>query len=355
MLIAFTAKGKQIMTTLISSSASQLFQDSMVYRPFHYPWADQLFNDHEKIHWVPEEAELSEDANDWAYNLTDDERKYVKNILSIFTTGDIVVAKNYRDCFLRVVKNNEVSNWLMSVANREGTHQRAYSMANDIFGFGDDIFTTFEGVKEMRERLEGMFVDNNTDTVEQLALNVAHTIFDEGVSLFGTFIGLLQFLRRDIPSHNGLKGRLKSFGKINAWSLRDETMHTDGGVLLFNTIIAEHPHIVTDKFKRDIYELSRKMVHLEDEFLDVTFRELHMTTFTPQEAKAYIRWIMDRRLQQMGLKANYNIGDNPAPWIETILTENKISSFFETKVSNYQVAGAFVGTLDMSRVLNIPR
>lgn len=339
----------------ISESQSPMFQDSMVYRPFHYEWADSQFINHEKIHWVPEEAELSDDATDWAINLTKDEKLYIRNILTIFTTGDIVVAKNYRDCFLRLIKNNEASNLLMSIANREGIHQRAYSMANDLFGFEESVFSNFQDIPEMRNRLEGMFVDNGTSTVQGLAKNFAHSIFDEGVGLFGTFIGLLQFMRRDIPAHNGMKGRLKGFSKINAWSLRDETQHTDSGVMFFNALTKEHPQIVTNGFKRDIYEMADRMMKTEDIYVDRTFQTLKLTTFTPDEAKTYMRFMMDRRLQQIGMKGIYGIDKNPAPWIEPILTENKISSFFETKVSSYQVSGAMVGKLDLAACLATQR
>lgn len=343
------------MPTKIADSASPLFQDSMIYRPFIYPWADEMFDGHESIHWVASEIELGDDSNDWSMNLTADEKAYVKNILTIFTTGDQVVAKNYRDCFLRVIKNNEASNLLMSIANREGTHQKAYSIANDTFGFDDSIFTMYEDIIEMKDRLENMFVDNSTDTVEGLAKNFAHSVYDEGVALFGVFIGLLQFMRRDIPAHNGMKGRLPGFSKINAWSLRDETVHTDAGVMFFNTLTNEHPQIVTDSFKKDIYEMFRRGVAYEDAFIDRTFESLHLTTFTPEECKLYIRFIADRRLTQLGLKPNFGVTKNPSPWVEKILTENKITSFFERKVSSYQVGNAFTGTLDMSKVLAIPR
>ena len=337
---------------LIKDSESPLFRESLVYRPFQYPWAQEMFQSHEKIHWIPGEAQMQDDHEDWALNLTNDERSYIRMIFAIFTTGDVAVAKNYKECFLRVYQNNEVVNGLFSIASREGIHQEAYALAAEIFGMDDTIFSIFQEYSEMKDRLEGMFVDFKCDTVEQLAINHAHSVIDEGVALFGLFIGLLQFMRRDRVAFNGKRGgRLKGFSKINAWSLRDETVHTDYNVQLFRQVTSEHP-IVNDKLKKDIYEMNRRFISTEDKFLDLVFKHLKLDTFTIEENKAYMRFMSNRRMTQLGMKAEYTeITENPCEWVEAILTENKVSSFFETKVSSYQVAGAVTGSYNLQDML----
>ena len=42
-----------------------LLKTSETYKPFLYPWAVDLTKKHEEIHWVEDEAELSEDVQDW--------------------------------------------------------------------------------------------------------------------------------------------------------------------------------------------------------------------------------------------------------------------------------------------------
>ncbi|AXF41539.1 ribonucleotide reductase [Acinetobacter phage SH-Ab 15599] len=337
---------------LIKDSSSPLFQDSLVYRPFHYMWAQTMFQEHEKIHWIPGEAQMQDDHEDWANNLTEDEKKFIKLIFAVFTTGDVVVAKNYKKCFLTKYENNEASNLLMSIAAREAIHQEAYALAAEIFNMDDSIFAAFHEYKEMKERLEGMFFNFDCDTVDQLAINHAHSVIDEGVGLFGVFVSLLQFMRRDKVAFNGKRGgRLKGFSKINAWSLRDETLHTDANVKFFQQLTYEHP-IVNDKFKKEIYELNRRFIQVEDTFLDRAHRALQLDTFSLDENKAYMRFMSNRRMVQMGLKPEFTeITTNPCSWIDPILTENKVSSFFETKVSSYQVDGAIVGKFDLNEML----
>ena len=52
-----------------------LLEFSKTYKPFQYPWAVELSKKHEEIHWIEDEAELSEDVQDWKTKLTADEKE----------------------------------------------------------------------------------------------------------------------------------------------------------------------------------------------------------------------------------------------------------------------------------------
>lgn len=338
---------------LIKDSNSPLFQHSMVYRPFKYQFLEDLRVQHEKVHWVPDEVELSDDKADWAMNLSEDEKKFVKANLTMFTTGDVAVASNYVDNFIPVFKNNEARNWLLSVAAREGIHQEAYALANDTFGFSESLFGAFRDFKEMRDRIDLMTTKYDDGTVEGLALGLAHTTFNEGVALFGAFVSLLHFQRMDIEGFNGKKGRLKGFGKINAWSLRDESMHVDGATFLFKQVIREHLSIFNDEFKKKVYDLARKFVEAEDLYLDLAFAQFNLPTINKEDVKNYVRMMTDRRLVQLGFKAIFNAKENCSVWLDPILAGaggKKLTNFFEARVDAYQNAGAMVGEVDWDKV-----
>ena len=70
---------------------------SKSYRPFAYPWAVELTKKHEEIHWVEDEAELSEDVQDWKTKLSEDEKDFVTQILRLFTQSDVQVGENYHE------------------------------------------------------------------------------------------------------------------------------------------------------------------------------------------------------------------------------------------------------------------
>ena len=42
-----------------------LLKFSETYKPFYYPWAVEITTRHEKVHWIEDELDLSEDVSDW--------------------------------------------------------------------------------------------------------------------------------------------------------------------------------------------------------------------------------------------------------------------------------------------------
>lgn len=334
---------------LIQNSESPLFQESLIYRPFKYPVFEELRIKHEKVHWVTDEIEMSDDVADWRLNSSDDEKAFIKQNLTIFTTGDVAVAQQYKKLFIPVFKNNEANNWFTSVANRESEHQAAYAMANDTFGLPESLFSKFTEYTEMKNRVEYMITQYDVATVEGLALALAHTTFNEGVALFGAFISLLNFNRTDVDGYKGKRGRYRGFTKINKWSLRDEGIHVEGSTFGFKQVLKEHRQIINDEFKKQVYDMARQFLKLEDTYLDLVFAEYNLFTISKDDVKAYMRMMLDRRLVQLGFKPITGVKTNACEWVDILLGGaggNTLSNFFETRVDAYQVSGALVGDIN---------
>jgi glutaredoxin 3 len=307
-----------------------LLQFSETYKPFHYPWAVDITTRHEKAHWIEDEIDLSEDVTDWKMGkMTPVEKEYVTNILRLFTQSDVAVGQNYYDQFIPKFKNNEVRNMLGSFAGREGIHQRAYALLNETLGLSDAEYHAFLEYTEMADKIDFM-MEADTSTVRGLGLSVAKSVFNEGVALFASFVMLLNFQRF---------GKMKGMGKVVEWSIRDESIHVEGNSKLFKAYCAEHPRIVDEDFKKDIYEIARQAVKLEDKFVDLAYKMGAVEGMEASEVKQYIRYITDRRLLQLGLKTNFKVKENPLPWLEWVLNGADHTNFFENRVTEYEVAG----------------
>ena len=303
---------------------------SETYKPFYYSWAVDLTVRHEKAHWIEDEIDLGEDVSDWKTGkVTDVEKDYITNILRLFTQSDVAVGQNYYDQFIPKFKNNEVRNMLGSFANREGVHQRAYALLNDTLGLPDSEYHAFLEYKEMTDKIDFMQKSDNT-TQRGLALAMAKSVFNEGVALFASFVMLLNFQR---------VGKMKGMGKVVEWSIRDESMHVEGNSKLFKAFIAEHPKLVDNEFKKEIYVMAKDIVKLEDKFIELAYEMGDIEGLTMEEVKTYIRYITDRRLLQLGLKTNFKVKNNPLPWLEWILNGADHTNFFENRVTEYEVAG----------------
>lgn len=308
---------------------SSLLKFSETYKPFHYPWAVDLAKKHEEIHWIEDEAELSEDVQDWKTKLSVAEKEFITHVLRLFTQSDVQVGENYHELLIPKFKNNEVRNMLSSFAAREAVHQRAYALLNDTLGLPDEDFHKFLDYKEMADKIDFM-KEGNVTSHTGLALALAQSVFNEGMSVFASFVMLLNFQRF---------GKMKGMATIVEWSIRDETIHVQGNAKLFRTFCEEHPRAVNDELKSKIYKMARNAVKLEDKFIDLAFDGNEVQGLTKQEVRDYIRHIADRRLLQLGLKPRFNQKDNPLPWLDWVLNGASHDNFFEKRVTEYSVAG----------------
>jgi len=309
---------------------SGLMEPAKSYKPFHYPWAMEMAESHEKIHWGSWEVKLQEDVDQWKQNkITPEEKNHITQILRLFTQSDVQVAHNYSDLFIPKFQNHEIRNMLLSFAAREGTHQRSYALLNDTLGFDDIEYEAFLDYKQMVNKIEFM-QDNDVSTQNGLAKALAQTCVNEGMSLFSAFAMLLNYQRF---------GKMKGMCEVVEWSIRDESMHVEGMSRLFREFCQEHPRVVTDEFKKEIYDMFRTAVKLEDKVIDLAYKMGDVEGLDKNEVKQYIRHLADRRLIQLGLKPNFGVKDNPLPWIEWIIAGDSFKNFFEGTVTDYSAAG----------------
>ena len=113
------------------------------------------------------------------------------------------------------------------------------------------------------------------------------------------------------------------------------SLHVESMIKLFRELIKENREIWVDSFKKELYDICRTMVELEDQFIDLAFEQGGIKGLTADEVKKFVRYIADRRLLQLGLKTNYGVKRNPLPWYDEMLNSPEHSNFFETSVTEY--------------------
>ena len=301
------------------------------YKPFDYPWMFDYYVQQNQMHWFPEEVPLHNDVKDWADVLTDNERNLLTQIFRLFTQSDVDVSSGYIDKYMRIFKKPEARMMMGAFANMESIHQHAYSLLLDTVGMPEVEYKAFSEYEEMAQKHEYIQTFKvAASNLESIAKALAvYSAFTEGLQLFSSFIILLNFSRF---------GKMKGMGQIVTYSIRDESLHVEAMTKLFREFIQENIDIWKDDFKKELYDICRAMVDLEDKFLDLVFETGNIEGLTKKEMSQYIRYIADRRLLQLGLKPNYNVKDNPLPWIDSVLgTEHQ--NFFEGRATAYMKAG----------------
>jgi ribonucleoside-diphosphate reductase beta chain len=306
-----------------------LLDSKPIYKPFKYPWAYDAWLQQQRIHWLPEEVPLADDVKDWRNKLTASEQHLLTQIFRFFTQSDVEVNNCYMKHYSRVFKPTEVQMMLAAFSAMETVHIAAYSHLLDTLGMPEAEYSAFMHYKEMKDKydyMQGFNVDSKHEIAKTLAVFGA---FTEGLQLFASFAMLLNF-----PRFNKMKG----MGQIVSWSVRDESLHTNSIVRLFRTFVGENPEVWNAELQRELYVACSTIVDHEDAFIDLAFGLGPIEGMTAQDVKSYIRFIADRRLNQLGLQPIYRIEKNPLPWLDNMLNAVEHTNFFENRSTEYSKA-----------------
>lgn len=308
---------------------SPLLVERHVYKPFLYPWCYEAWHTQQQVHWLPEEVPMAEDVADWKRKLTAAEKNLVTQIMRFFTQADVEVNNCYMKHYAQVFGPVEVQMMLGAFANIETIHIAAYAHLLDTIGMPEVEYQAFMKYKEMKDKYDYMqnaSMASRRDIAKTMALFGA---FTEGLQLFASFAILMNF-----PRFNKMKG----MGQIVTWSVRDETLHCLSMIRLFKTFVQENPDIWDDELKAEITQSCRDIIGYEDAFIDLAFEMGGVEGLEASEVKAYIRYIGDRRLQQLGLEPIYGATENPLPWMDEMLNGVEHTNFFENRATEYAKA-----------------
>jgi len=320
---------EKVKPTIIQPNKMGLLVENPVYKPFRYPWCYDAWLTQQRIHWLPEEVPLGDDVRDWQKNLSVEEKNLLTHIFRFFTQADVEVNNCYLRHYTTVFKPTEVLMMMTAFAAMETVHIAAYSHLLDTIGMPETEYSAFLQYKEMKDKydyMQGFDVKSKHNIAMTMAVFSA---FTEGLQLFASFAILLNF-----PRFNKMKG----MGQIVTWSVRDETLHCNSMIRLFRDFVKEEPQIWNDKLKNEIYEACKTIVHHEDAFIDLAFQMGPMQGLTADEVKQYIRFIGNRRLEQLGLNPIYEVKKNPLTWLDTMLNGVEHMNFFEGRATEYSKA-----------------
>jgi ribonucleoside-diphosphate reductase beta chain len=313
--------------------------------PFKYKWAWDKYLAACANHWMPQEVNMQRDIELWKNpnGLTDDERTIVKRNLGFFVTADSLAANNIVLGTYRQITAPECRQFLLRQAFEEAIHTHAYQYIVESLGLDEsEIFNAYHEIPSIRDKDDFLipFIDVltnpafKTGTLESdqklLKSLIVFACIMEGLFFYVGFVQILALGRQ-----NKMTGSAEQYQYI----LRDESMHCNFGIDLINTIKLENPHLWTDAFKEELIELFRRGVDLEYAYAEDTMPRgvlgLNATMF-----KEYLRFICNRRMQQIGLEQLFVGATNPFPWMSEMMDLKKEKNFFETRVTEYQTGGA---------------
>src|SRR5690554_4779953 len=313
--------------------------------PFKYKWAWEKYLATCANHWMPQEVNMARDIALWKNpnGLSEDERRIVKRNLGFFVTADSLAANNIVLGTYRHITAPECRQFLLRQAFEEAIHTHAYQYIVESLGLDEgEIFNAYREIPSIRDKDDFLipFIDTLTDPDFRTGTPEADQQLLRSLIVFAClmeglffYVGFTQILA--LGRQNKMTGAAEQYMYI----LRDESMHCNFGIDLINTIKLENPHLWTPSFREEIAELFKQAVDLEYAYAEDTMPRgvlgLNAAMF-----KSYLRFIANRRCQQIGIDTLFPHEENPFPWMAEMIDLKKERNFFETRVIEYQTGGA---------------
>jgi len=313
--------------------------------PFKYKWAWDKYLSGCANHWMPQEINMSRDIATWKdpNGLTEDERLVVKRNLGFFVTADSLAANNIVLGTYRHITAPECRQYLLRQAFEEAIHTHAYQYIVESLGLDEgEIFNAYHEVSSIRDKDEFLipFIETLTDPEFKTGTTEADQQLLKGLIVFACimeglffYVGFAQILA--LGRQNKMTGAAEQYQYI----LRDESMHCNFGIDMINQIKMENPHLWTPVFREEIRGLIQKGVELEYRYAEDTMPRGVLGMNAPM-FKEYLRFVANRRAQQIGLDPLFPGATNPFPWMSEMIDLKKEKNFFETRVIEYQTGGA---------------
>lgn len=311
--------------------------------PLKYHWAWEHYNNGCANHWMPTEVPMTKDIEIWKSDkLTDDERLVIMRNLGFFATAESLVGNNLVLAIFRHVTNAECRQYLLRQAFEEAIHSHTFLYVVESLGLDEgEIFNMYREIPSIAakdefemeltaEVLDPDFSTNSFEGSQALLKNlIGFYLIMEGIFFYSGFVMVLSFHRRNL---------MTGIGEQFQYILRDETIHLNFGLDLINGIKAENPELWTEQFQQDMIARIRKAVELEIDYAKACLPNGVMG-LNGDLFQEYVQYVADRRLERIGLPAQYG-SSNPFPWMSETMDLAKEKNFFETRVTEYQSGSA---------------
>ncbi len=312
-------------------------EDFNIY-PSKYPWARELYEQAVANTWFPHEIPLKEDRDDYE-SMTEEEQHALKFIMAFFNPGELMVNRSIALGIYPHIKSAECHLFLAKWMWEEANHCTSFEYVLETFNFDRDetygIHLNEPSMKAKEDFVNGytakMIATNvDVETIEGkkdfIKNLVATNIVTEGIWFYSGFMVILSFRQRN---------KMRNFGSMINWVLRDESMHLKFGMTLILTLLEENADIVTEEFAREIQNIIIKGVELETEYNKNLFPN-GILGLNAEYVNQYVQYVADRRLEELGFEAHFKVS-NPAKWMSTSTDVLELVNFFEQQNTNYEV------------------
>jgi ribonucleoside-diphosphate reductase beta chain len=280
----------------------------------------EYYKKHQAAFWTAEEIDLSGDIRDWE-KLSDNERYFIKNILSFFAASDGIVNENLAENFYREVQYPEAKFFYGIQLAMENIHGLMYSLLIDTYISNQkekmECFTALDNLPAVKKKATWAldWIDDKSFAERLIAFAAV-----EGIFFSGSFCAIFWLKSR---------GVMQGLCNANTLIFKDENLHCDFAIHLLNK------HVVNKPSEKRIKEILLSALEIEKEFITESL-PVSLIGMNSNLMKQYLEFVTDQLLVKLGCKKVFNV-DQPFKFMEQIAMETK-GNFFESRTVEYQKA-----------------
>ena len=295
-------------------------KDRFVIFPIQHNDIWEYYTQHQAAFWTAEEVDLTEDIRDWE-NLTDNEKYFIKNVLSFFAASDGIVNENLAENFLKEVQYPEAKFFYGFQLMMENIHSLMYSLLIDTYisnsAEKDECFHAIDKLPAVQKKANWALDWIKNSTFEERLIAFAAV---EGIFFSGSFCSIFWLKSR---------GVMPGLCAANSLIFKDENLHCDVAIHLLNN------HIENKPSEKRIKEILLSALDIEKEFITESL-PVSLIGMNHNLMKQYLEFVTDGLLVKFGCKKQFNV-EQPFKFMEQIAIETK-GNFFEGRTLEYQKA-----------------
>jgi len=312
-------------------------EDFNIY-PSKYPWARELYEQAVANTWFPHEIPLKEDKDDYE-SMTEEEQHALKFIMAFFNPGELIVNRSIALGMYPYIKSAECHLFLAKWMWEEANHCTSFEYVLETFNFDRDetysIHLNNQAMQAKETFIRGYLTSMTEEKIDIESPEgkktfirnlIATNIVTEGIWFYSGFMVILSFRQRN---------KMRNFGSMINWVLRDESLHLKFGMNLILTLLEENAEIVTEEFAQEIQEIIIEGVRLENDYNKELFPN-GILGLNAEYVNQYVQYVADRRLEELGFEPHFKVS-NPAKWMSTSTDVLELVNFFEQQNTNYEV------------------
>lgn len=308
--------------------------------PHVHKWAWDLYRKGKNNHWNPEDIPMTRDIQNWTNGtITDAEKQVIKRCLGFFAGSESLVGNNLVTMF-KYITDPECRQYMARQIWEECLHNDTIVYICDSLKLDiDEVYEAYNNIPSIKAKDDFLMrvtrtINKNIDveTIEgKRAITKAaflYWVVCEGTFFFSGFAMLL-----------ALKAKIPGIGEQIEYTLRDESLHISFGASLITKIREMYPDIWNEEFEQDLTVCLKEAVELETRYAEDVL-SAGVLGLNPSMFIDYMQYIGNRRLESVKMKFRFDSDKNPFDFLSEVQDLLKSKNFFETRVTEYQSAGA---------------